>query len=73
MMRFTIPHIAFGRLVKPLSAGFGVRRMRTGFAPRTAIDSTNDVPSRERPRSRSLMEGLFDGAASFNASRYRCY
>ena len=72
-MKFTIPHIAFGRLVKPLRAAIGVRRMRTGFAPRIVIDSTDDFPSRTRPWSRSLMEGLFDGAASFNASRYRCY
>lgn len=72
-MRFRIPHIAFGRLGKPLPAAIGVRRMRTGLAPRVCIDSIDGFPSRERPRSRSLMEGLFDGAASFNASRYRCY
>jgi hypothetical protein len=72
-MRFTIPHIAFGHLVKPLSAGFGVRRMRAGLAPRVRFDSTLGVLRRMRPMGRSLMEGLFDGAASFNASRYRCH
>jgi hypothetical protein len=73
MMKFTIPHIAFGRLVKPLSASFDVRRMRAGRAPRIWFDSTGCFSGRVRPRSRSLMEGLFDGAASFNASRYRCH
>ncbi len=72
-MRFTIPHIAFGRLVKPLSAGFGARRTRAGLAPRVRFDSTISFLSRMRQKSRSQMEGLFDGAASFNASRYRCY
>ncbi len=72
-MKMKFPHIAFGRLVKPLSRHVGVRRMRTGFAPRISFDVTNDFPSRVRPVSRDLMEGLFDGAASFNATRYRCY
>ena len=72
-MKCRFSHVAFGRLVKPLRARFDVRRMRTGFAPRLLFDTMSDFPSCVRPESRSQMEGLFDGTASFNASRYRCY
>ncbi len=72
-MRFNIAHIAFGRLVKPLRFGFGVRDMVAGIAPRGSFESKFDFLSCTRPQGRSPMEGLFDGAARFNASRYRCY
>lgn len=72
-MTFTIAHIGFGRLVKPLRIGFDARRTIAGNAPRWSFDSTLDFLSCRRPQGRSPMEGLFDGAARFNASRYRCY
>lgn len=72
-MRINFPHIAFGRLVKPLSAALGARVAGAGVKTRDEFDSGFGVLSNARPQSRSLMEGPVDGNAIFNASRYRCY
>lgn len=71
-MKFTIPHIAFGRLVKPLSVGFTASRKGAGFAPRMRFD-IEIVSSSKLPLGSSMMGGSLDETASFNAERYRCH
>jgi hypothetical protein len=73
MLGINIPHIAFGCLAKPLAAAFAARASGAGLCSRDEFGSRFEHFSTVRPQSRSLMEGFFDGNASFNASRYRCY
>ena len=73
MLGINFSYIAFGCLVKPLAAAFAAHATFAGPSSRDEFDSRLEDFSTVRPQSRSLMEGMFDGNASFNASRYRCY
>jgi hypothetical protein len=73
MTGFNISHIAFGRLVKPVAAAFAAHALDAGTSSRDECYSRFKQFSAVRSQSRGLMEGFFDGTASFNASRYRCY
>lgn len=72
MVRINIPSIAFGCLVKPLAAAFAAHATWAGHCSRDEFCFAGEHVSTGRPQSRSLMEGPFDGNASFSASRYRC-
>ena len=72
-MKKDFSHIAFGRLVKPVSAAFEAPFACAGAWARDEFDSRSEDLNRTRPQSRGLMEGPVDGNANFNASRYRCY
>jgi hypothetical protein len=72
MSGINIPHIAFGCLVKPLAAAFAAHAPFAGASSRVQVVVRSERVRSLRLKSRGLMEGPFDGNASFNASRYRC-
>ena len=71
MRHSKLPRIAMGCLLKPLPTSAGAAPRLAGFDARIVSGSTYTFST--RPRGRSQMEGVVDGHAQFDASRYRCH
>ena len=70
MRRSKLPSIAMGCLLKPLPQSAGAAPMVAGFDAR--IDSGFAYTLSTRPHGQRYREGMVDGHAQFDASRYRC-